>query len=163
MSDIQNPTDLSFQPKKNPWIAFFLTLLFPGLGHLYVGNKFSALTYAIITVGVGYSYFSAKSYLAHMAVLFVVPFFLIPVARDAVDVARGKKKSVTGEESKLYVIWMLCCVGPFSLPLLWQNKKFSVPVKVVWSVVVISIVIFFLFAVAVLGESYDQLMQAMQI
>ena len=162
MFDTQASIDTPEQPKKNPWIAFFLTILFPGLGHLYVGNKFSALTYAIITVGLGYSYFSAKSYLAHMAVLFVVPFFLIPAARDAVDVARGKKKSVTGQESQLYVIWMLCCVGPFALPLLWQNKKFSMPVKVVWTVVVVSIVLIFLSAIAVLGKSYDQLTQALQ-
>ncbi len=161
MTDIQTPSDPSL--KKNPWIAFFLTLLFPGLGHLYVGNKFSALTYAIITVGLGYSYFSSTSYLARMAVLFVVPFFLVPAVRDAVDVARGKKKSVTGAESRLYVVWMLCCVGPFALPLLWQNKKFTVFVKIVWTVVVLSVVALFLSSVAVLGKSYDQLMKAIQM
>lgn len=149
--------------KKNPWLAFFLTLLFPGLGHLYVGSRFAAMAYGIMTVGLGYSYFSAKSFLARIAVLLIVPFLVVPAARDAVAVALGKKKSVTGEESRLYVIWMLCCVGPFAIPLLWQNKKFSLPVKVVWTVIVISIVALFLSAVSVLGKNYDQIAQALSM
>ncbi len=161
MTDIESA--LTPGPKKNPWIAFFLTLLFPGLGHFYVGNKFSALAYVIITTGIYISYFSAHSFLARTAVLFIVPFFVFPAARDAVAVARGKKRSVTGEESRIYVVWMLCCVGPFAIPLLWQNKKFSLPVKIVWTVVVVAIVAMFLSAIAVLGKSYDQIAQAINM
>ncbi len=150
-------------PKKNPWIAFLLTLVFPGLGHFYVGSRFAALAYGAMTVGLGYSYFSAKSFLARIAVLFIVPFLVVPAARDAMAVAQGKKKPVTGEESRVYVVWMLCCVGPFAIPLLWQNKKFSVPVKIVWTVVVISIVVLFLSAVSILGKNYDQMAQAIHL
>ena len=161
MADIES--SLIPGPRKNPWVAFFLTLLFPGLGHWYVGNNFSALAYAIITTGLWISYYSAHSLLARTAVLFIVPFFVLPAARDAVAVARGKKRSVTGEESRIYVVWMLCCVGPFAIPLLWQNKKFSLPVKIIWTVAVVSIVAMFLLAIAVLGKSYDQIAQAINM
>ena len=147
--------------KKNPWIAFSLTLVFPGLGHLYVGNRFAALAYGVMTLGLGYSYFSAQSFLAQLAVFFIIPFVVLPAARDAVTVARGKKRLVTGEESRVYVIWMLCCVGPFAIPLLWQNKKFSVLVKIVWTAIVISIVVAFISVIAVLGKSYDQFAQTL--
>ena len=150
-------------PQKNPWAAFLLTLIFPGLGHFYVGNRFSALAYGVMTLGLGYSYFSAKSFLARVAVLLIIPFIVIPAARDAVDVARGKKKLVTGEESRVYVVWMLCCSGPFAVPLLWQNKKFSVAVKVVWTVVVISIFVLALSAATVLGQVYDQMAQSIHL
>jgi hypothetical protein len=161
MSDFETPNTLASQ--KNPWVAFLLTLVLPGLGHFYVGSRFSGLAYTIMTVGLGYSYFSAKSFLARIAVLFIVPFLVIPAARDAMAVAQGKKKPVTGEESRIYVVWMLCCVGPFAIPLLWQNKKFSVPVKIVWTVVVISIVVLFLSAVSILGKNYDQMAQAIHL
>lgn len=157
MPDIQN-SEISV-PKKNPWIAFFLTILFPGLGHLYVGSRFAAGAYAAMTLGLGYSYFSAKSFLAQLAVLFIVPFVVIPAVRDAVSVARGNKKVVTGEESQLYVIWMLCCVGPFAIPLLWQNKKFSVPVKIAWTALIIAIAVTFIFFISALGKTYDELAQ----
>ncbi len=161
MTDIESA--LVPAPRKNPWIAFFLTLLFPGLGHLYAGNRFSALAYALMTCGLGLSYFSAQSFLAKLAVLFIIPFVMIPAARDAVAMAQGKKAPVTGEESRIYVVWMLCCVGPFAVPLLWQNKKFSVPVKIVWTVIVISIVVMFFSVIAVLGKSYDQIAQAVNM
>ena len=161
MSNLETSSMAASQ--KNPWVAFLLTLIFPGLGHFYVGNRFAALAYGAMTLGLGYSYFSAKSFLAQLAVLFIIPFVVIPAARDAVAVARGKKKLVNGEESRVYVFWMLCCVGPFAMPLLWQNKKLSITVKVVLSIIVISIAVIFLWAIAVLGKSYDQLVQTIQM
>jgi len=142
---------------KNPWIAFFLSVVFPGLGHLYVGNRLAALIYGAMGVGVAFSFFSSDSGLTKAAVLLILPFVMIPAGRDAFDTAAGKKKPVTGEESKLYVIWMLCCVGPFALPLLWRNKKFSFTVKVVWTVIVVSIAVFFFLFVSWIGKTGNDL------
>ena len=160
MTDIQTSSEIAL-PKK-PWLAFLLSLIFPGLGHLYVGSRFSALAYGLMSVGIGIGYYSSRSYLSRLAVLFIVPFVIFPAARDAANIARGKKKAVTGEESWIYVVWMLCCVGPFAIPLLWQNKKFSVPVKVVWTVIVLAVVAIFVLAISTIGKSYDQITQAIQ-
>ncbi|HRK62319.1 MAG TPA: hypothetical protein PLY88_07230 [Candidatus Omnitrophota bacterium] len=143
-------------PSKKPWVAFLLSVLFPGLGHLYVGNRLAALIYGAMGLGVWISCYSSGSILTRLAVLLILPFVVIPAARDAFDTASGKKKPVTGEESKLYVIWMLCCVGPFALPLLWRNKKFSLTVKIIWTVVVVAVVVFFFAFIEWAGEiSHD--------
>lgn len=148
-------TDLA---KKSPWLSFFLSLMFPGLGHLYAGHRLAAVAYGAMGIGVWVTCWTSDSFLTKSAAFLILPFVAIPAARDAFSIASGKKKPVTGEESKLYVIWMLCCVGPFALPLLWQNKKFSVAVKGIWSVVVISIVVLFFGMVSALGKvSYDVL------
>lgn len=153
MLETQNSSSL-----KNPWVAFFLSVLFPGLGHLYVGNRLAGLIYGAMGAGVAFSFFSSDSALAKASVLMILPFIIIPAGRDAFDTAAGKKKPVTGEEGKVYVIWMLCCVGPFALPLLWQNKKFSFAVKAVWTVIVISIVVFFLLFVSLIGKASHDLL-----
>ncbi len=149
--------------KKNAWAAFFLTLLFPGLGHFYLGLKRKAFIFSVMGAGIVYFYFLAASFLSRMAILFVVPFVLIPAMRDAVAIARGQKQSITGEESRIYIIWMLCCVGPFAMPLLWQNKKFSFVIKIILTAFIFSIVFFFIFAVKSLGQSYDEITQAINI
>lgn len=156
MTDIPNSSKTI---NKNPWAAFFLTLLFPGLGHLYVENRLSALAYALIAIGLWFSYFSTPSFLTRVAILLIFPFVVIPAARDAVAVAQGRKKVVTGEESRVYVVWMLCCAGPFALPLLWQNKKFSTATKVVWTLVVVSIAAVFLIFAASIGKGLEQMTQ----
>ncbi len=153
MLEIQNSSSL-----KNPWVAFILSVLFPGLGHLYVGNRLAALIYGAMGVGVAFSFFSSDSALTKAAVLLILPFVMIPAGRDAFDTAAGKKKPVTGEESKVYVIWMLCCVGPFALPLLWRNKKFSFVVKVVWTVIVVAIAVFFFLSVSFIGKASHDLL-----
>jgi TM2 domain-containing membrane protein YozV len=140
------------ETKKNPWVAFFLTLFFPGLGHFYLGNIYSALAYGAMGAGIACTFFTSDSQLSRIAILAILPFVWIPAANDAVQAARGKKPLVTGEESKIYVIWMLCCVGPFSLPLLWQSKKFSILAKALWTTAVLSIVLFFFYLIKLAGQ-----------
>lgn len=153
MSDIQ-PLN------KKPWVAVLLSIFFPGLGHLYIGHRFAAMVYGAMSLGLGVAFFFSQSLLAQGSLLFIYPFVMIPAAKDALAVACGKKKPVTGEESRVYVVWMLCCVGPFALPLLWQNKKFSKLVKVIWTIIVISVVLLFVAAVSFLGKVYHELMGA---
>lgn len=146
---------------KSPSVAFLLSLLFPGLGHLYLGERWGAFIYAVMGTGIWLIFLTSHSFISRLAVLFIFPFVFIPVCRDAVDIAKGKKKAVTGTESRIYVIWMLCCVGPFAIPLLWQNKKFSMPVKILWTVIVLSVVVIAFLILNAMGNSFDDIAKAL--
>lgn len=83
---------------------------------------------------------------------------LVPAALDAFQTASGRSRTFTGEP-RFYVIAMLCLIGPFAIPLLWQSARFSKSAKILWTVLVI-LFAFLAFALLTFSASFlDQLMK----
>ena len=45
------------------------------------------------------------------------------------------------QESTFAVVFALLCLGPFALPMVWRNQRYSVTVKTVISIVVLAVTI----------------------
>ncbi len=121
---------------KNPFLAFFLSMIMPGLGQVYVGEKTKGLTLLCITLGVVVSFSLNRSWLALFLVGFIYLAVMAPAAMDAYQAASGRQRIFSGE-SIPYVIIMLLTVGPFAVPLLWQSSKFTKGAKIGWTAFVV--------------------------
>lgn len=62
---------------------------------------------------------------------------LSTIAREsAMDSTEKKKVKVIDSYGALIITFLL--VGPFMLPLLWRNPRFSKKAKVIWSIILIA-------------------------
>lgn len=63
-------------------------------------------------------------------------------------------------KSSVLIIAFLC-VGPFALPLLWINHKFSLKSKIIWTVIVVLLTYFFTIilnrSLKTINEFYSQI------
>ena len=137
-------------------VAALLSLLLPGLGQLYNGDRAKGIAMLCMALGIGVTV--AVSHSVWSAILMGVLYIavLIPASQDAYRVARGSAPSFAGERM-WYVVWMLLCVGPFALPLLWQSRRFSTCGKVLWTIAVILIALVSILAVNAIGHLLDGL------
>ncbi len=139
-------------------VSSLLSLLLPGLGQLYNGDRAKGIAMLCMTLGIGISVAISHSLWSSilMGVLYVA--VLIPAVQDAYHIACGNAPSFAGERM-WYVVWMLLCVGPFALPLLWQSRRFSTRGKIAWTVGVILIALVSILAVNAIGHLLDGLSQ----
>jgi TM2 domain-containing membrane protein YozV len=130
---------------KDPRIALLVSVLFPGLGQIYLGERAKGWTLLCMAGGVWVSLVINHSLIAclFMGVIYVA--VMIPAALDAFQTASGKPRTFAGDTVP-YVIVMLLLVGPFAIPLLWQSRKFSIRAKVLWT---IGVIVIALLAIAV--------------
>jgi hypothetical protein len=149
------PTALT--PTKSPNTAAMLSILVPGAGHLYAGQRATGIALLVIAVGIGVSVATVRSplTLGMMALLYL--FVAISSAVDAARVASGRP-SALATTSRWRIILLLFTVGPFALPLLWQTTAFSKSAKITWTVVVIAIAVGSVLLVAAIGPMLEQLM-----
>jgi hypothetical protein len=84
-----------------------------------------------------------------------------PAITDAWQVAsHGHAAGVLTGRSPLYVLFMLLCLGPMALPLLWQSPAFSKTVKVVLTIAVVLIAVFVVLSMVVLGPLIEQILRS---
>jgi len=142
---------------KDPRLALFYSIVVPGLGQLYLGERAKGWTLLCMSAGVAVSLIISHTAIAFFLMGGIYLAVMIPAALDAFQTASGRPRTFTGDTVP-YVIIMLLVVGPFALPLLWQSKKFSKTGKILWTGVVILIA---LLAIATLMLSASFLEQFM--
>ena len=143
---------------KNPKIAFISSLLLPGLGQLYLNEKPKALSLLCITAGMAFSAMVSRSGVFFFLLAPIYLFIAVPAALDAYQTASGRPRTFKGD-SVPYVIILLCVVGPFALPLLWQSPRFSKTVKVLLTIFVTAVMVAAILVTLMLGSYFDELIR----
>lgn len=144
---------------KDSRLALFYSAVLPGLGQLYVGERAKGLTLLCMVAGVAVSLIISHTAVACVLMGGIYFAVMIPAAWDAFRAASGRPQIFTADAIP-YVIMMLLLVGPFAIPLLWQSRKFSTPVKIVWTVVVLLIALLGIVAATLAGGFVDQLLRS---
>ena len=143
---------------KNPYLSFLYSLLLPGAGQLYLGERAKGWTLLSMDVGVAVSLIFSHTWIAWFLMGGIYLAVMVPAAVDAFQTASGRPRTFSGE-SIPYVIVMLLMVGPFAVPLLWQSVKFSKTAKILWTAFVI-LIAFLAIATLMLSASFlDQFMK----
>ena len=128
---------------KSPTRALLLSLLVPGLGQLYLGERAKGWTLVCMTAGVMVSLAISHTWITCLLMGGIYLGVMIPAASDAFQTAQvtmhEKKEKTWAGDTIPYVIVMLLMVGPFAIPLLWQSAKFSRTAKILWTIAVILI------------------------
>jgi TM2 domain-containing membrane protein YozV len=143
---------------KNPRLALFYSMVAPGLGQLYLGERAKGWTLLCMTLGVAISLIFSHTVISCILMGGIYLAVLIPAAMDAFQTASGRPRTFTADTVP-YVIVMLLMVGPFAIPLLWQSTKFSKRAKILWTVFVILIALFAIASMAFVGSLADRLIK----
>ncbi|MFA5159287.1 MAG: hypothetical protein WC484_02140 [Candidatus Omnitrophota bacterium] len=140
---------------KNPRLAFFYSIVVPGLGQFYLGERAKGWVLLCMGAGVVASLIVSHTAIGCFLMGGIYLAVVIPAALDAFQTASGRPRTFTADTIP-YVIVMLFMVGPFAVPLLWQSRKFSTPAKIAWTIAVILIaflaIITMMFVASFLGQ-----------
>ena len=143
---------------KSPILSFLYSLLLPGAGQLYLGERAKGWTLVCMDAGVVVSLIFSHTWVTWFLMGGIYLAVMIPATLDAFQTASGRPRTFSGD-SIPYVIVMLLMVGPFAVPLLWQSAKFSKTAKILWTVTVI-LIAFLAIATLTLSASFlDQFMK----
>ena len=139
---------------RSPLLAATLSAILPGLGQVYNGDRAKGIAMLCMALGIGITIAISHSVWSAilMGVLYVAVW--IPAVQDAYQVACHRGPGLAGERL-WYIVWMLLCVGPFALPLLWQSRRFSTRGKLLWTIAVILIALIGILAVNAIGRLLD--------
>ena len=143
---------------KNPRLALFYSIVFPGLGQIYLGERAKGWTLVCMALGVALSLIVSHTPIACLLMGGIYLAVMIPAVLDAFHAASGHPRTFVANTIP-YVIIMLFVVGPFAIPLLWQSAKFSKAAKIIWTIVVIVIALFAIAAMTFTGSFLDQIMK----
>ncbi|MFH1800284.1 MAG: hypothetical protein ABH891_05515 [Candidatus Omnitrophota bacterium] len=146
---------------KDPRLALFYSLVIPGLGQIYLGERAKGWTFLCMGVGVAVSLIISHTAVACFLMGGIYLAVMIPAALDAFQTASGRPRTFS-EDAIPYVIVMLLVIGPFAFPLLWQSQKFSHRSKIVWTVVVISIALLSIAVMTFTASFLERLMKSAQ-
>jgi len=153
---------------RSPLRAAFLSLIVPGLGQCFLGDRAKGAVILCIDAGIllGIAIASIgpeafRSWLTVVMLGVAYVFVWIPAVVDAYQRAKGLSKPLLSGERLWYVVFMLLTVGPAAIPLLWQSPRFSRSAKIGWTIAVIlialSLVVFTLVVGPMLERLSDQL------
>jgi hypothetical protein len=127
-------------------MAALLSAALPGAGQCYLGNRPTGVALLCTSFGVCggillslWGPAALRSRLTMIVLAAIYPFVWLPAVIDAWQAARGKTKPLLAGHHRWYVILMLLTVGPMSLPMLWQNKRFSQRTKFAWTGFIIAV------------------------
>lgn len=123
---------------KDPRLAFFYSLIVPGLGQLYLDERAKGWTLLCMAVGAVVGLIVNHSVVACLLMGGIYLAVMIPAALDAFRTASGHPRKFVSNTVP-YVIMMLLVIGPFAIPLLWQSDKFSKVAKIAWTLGIILI------------------------
>ena len=154
-------------------LAACASLLIPGLGQLYNGERAKGLAVLCMDIGIGLGIALAlwgpprlRSAFTAILLGFIYLFVWIPAIIDAHQHASGAARPLLSGEKVWYVILMLLTIGPGALPLLWQSRRFSRIAKILWSSMVVLIflggILLILYVVPALEGYYEALFEAMR-
>ena len=146
---------------KDPRLALFYSVIAPGLGQIYLGERAKGLTLLCMGAGVAVSLIVKHTAVACFLMGGIYLAVMIPAALDAFQTASGRPRTFSGDAIP-YVIVMLLSVGPFAIPLLWQSRKFSPRAKVIWTIAVIGIALLAIAVMTFMASSLEQLMKPVQ-
>lgn len=144
---------------KDPRLALFYSVLFPGLGQIYLGERAKGWTLLCMAAGVWVSLIISHTAVACFFMGIIYLAVMIPAATDAFQTASGKPRTFAGDTVP-YVIVMLLLVGPFAIPLLWQSRKFSSRAKVLWTLAVILIAFLAIAVTTFVASFIEQLLKS---
>jgi hypothetical protein len=141
----------------NPTTARLLSLLVPGVGQLYAGQRGVGIAVLCTVAGILLSAVAFRSpiTLATMAVLYAV--VALSASGDAVRVAAGAPSAFKAG-TRWQIVLLLVTIGPFALPLLWQSQRFSQTAKILWTAFVILIAVSSVLILGALGPAMEQLL-----
>ena len=158
--------DTTTPPSRSPALAAVLSLLLPGLGQLYTGERAKGIAVLCISLGtwlgMALSTFgpsTMRSLLTALMLAIVYLFVWIPAVIDAYRDASGRPTRLLSGGSAWYVIVMLLVVGPMAIPLLWQSRAFSRGRKIGWTVFVIVVALVIIFSLLAIGPAVEGLLQ----
>jgi uncharacterized membrane protein len=144
------------------FISPLLSLLVPGLGQLYNGDRPKGAALACMTAGVaGMAWMSRTSPLSLILLGIIYLFIVLPAVRDAYQQAAGTARPTLENANTWYVLLMLASVGPMATPLLWQNSRFSTRAKIFWTALVVLVFLSFLVLIRLLPIGLDAVEQYM--
>lgn len=150
----------------SPLIALSLSLVIPGLGQLYNGERAKSLVVLCMDAGIGIGIALAtigpaawRSRLSAIALGVVYLFVWIPAIIDAYQHAAGLAKPLLSGEQAWYVVFMLLTVGPGAIPLLWHSPRFSRTAKTMWTVFVILVFLGGILFITVVGPAVERWLQ----
>jgi len=129
--------------QKNPYLAFLLSLVVPGLGQVYNAEQSKGLTIftACLLLGGIAAWLSGVN---RLTVVLAVVMLWFSSAIDAYKTATSFGQPLDWYYRRSYVIAMLVLVGPLALPLLWQSPHFSRAAQMRWTIVVVGVALLFL-------------------
>ena len=143
---------------KDPRLALFYSVVFPGLGQLYLGERAKGWTLLCMAAGVVVSLIVSHTVMAWFLMGGIYLAVMIPAALDAFQTAAGQPRTFAGNTIP-YVILMLLTVGPFAIPLLWQSPRFSKTAKILWTILVILIAFLAIATLTFMASFFDSLMK----
>lgn len=132
-----------------------LSLIFPGLGHLALGDRQSA--FALMSAAAGMILLLCWN-LSWLTGIFVVIAYLSLVWHSVKDAWHHTRNT----ESLEYVLGLAVVVGPFVLPLLWQNQRLGIKAKITWTCVVSIITAIAIGCMIYLDPMVEQLLETYQ-
>ncbi|MFH1208841.1 MAG: hypothetical protein V1673_04715 [Candidatus Omnitrophota bacterium] len=146
---------------KDPRLALLYSVIAPGLGQIYLGERAKGWTLLCMGAGVVVSLIVSHTAVSCFLMGGIYLAVMIPAALDAFRTASGRPRTFAGDTIP-YVIVMLLMVGPFAIPLLWQSRKFSPLAKTVWTIVVIGIALLSIAAMTFAASFLERLMKSVQ-
>jgi len=148
---------------RSPWCAALLSLVVPGIGQLYNGDRTKALAVLLMVAGIAMGILMATvgppafhSILTTLILGVAYLFIWGPTVVDAYQRASGHPATVLSGEKPWYVIFMLLTVGPMAIPLLWQSPRFSRTAKVVWSALILLLAIAGIAVLLIVGPAVEK-------
>jgi len=147
-------------------IACVLSVLVPGLGQLYKGERAKGVALLCITLGIWFWMAMAtvgptsfRSWLSVLVLAVSYLFVWLPAISDAAQQASGIAQSLIAGKTPWYVILMVLATGAMAVPLLWQSPRFSRRAKLVWSVVGILNTLCALLLLAIVGPRVEGILE----
>jgi TM2 domain-containing membrane protein YozV len=147
--------------------ATWLSLLLPGLGQLYVGRRAEGLVRLMTAVGIICAILlvtvGPAALRSWISVLILELAYLSLWIASLVDMSGPNVKTrnlLPAGENTWFIVMMLVMAGPMGLPLLWHSRQFSRSSKIVWTLVVISVLVMGILFVIFLGPQLDSLSSA---
>jgi TM2 domain-containing membrane protein YozV len=147
---------------KNPKVAFFYSLIAPGLGQIYLGERAKGWTFLCMGAGVAVSLIFSHTAVSCFLMGGIYLAVMIPAALDAFQTASERPRTFSGDTIP-YVIVMLLTIGPFAFPLLWQSQKFSHRAKIVWTIIITGIALLSIAAMTFVASFLERLMKSSQM
>lgn len=107
-----------------------LSVILPGLGQLYLGERSNGLSLIAAALGMLLVLSYDSSWFTS---IFVGLAYLSLVYHASKDAYHGTKNT----ESIQYVLGLAVVIGPLCLPLLWQNSQIHRKAKLIWTFVIL--------------------------
>lgn len=125
---------------RSPLVAGLCSLVLPGLGQLYNGERPKGIATLCISVGIWVFFIlssvgPSRSHVSQLLLGVTYVFVWIPAAWDAYQQPGNAPRSLISGSSAWYVVLMVLMVGVMAIPLVWQSPRLSRTAKWVWSAI----------------------------